>query len=68
MSIIKVLVHKIFEFGGICTWPSLLVWHDFARWLGRVFWKKRNAWFLTYGGLKGFQMSPNECHKSLGAQ
>jgi len=33
MSTIKVLVHKSFEFGGFCTWPSLAVWPDFARWL-----------------------------------
>jgi len=40
MSTIKVLGHKSFEFGGICTWPSLSMWHDLARWLGGVFWKK----------------------------
>jgi len=40
MSTIKVLVHKRFEFGGICTWPSLAMWHDLARWLGGEFWKK----------------------------
>jgi len=68
MSTIKVLVQKMFEFGGICTRPSLSTWGDLARWLGGVLWNKRNSWFLTYGGLKGLQMSPNECHKSLGAQ
>jgi len=40
MSIIKVLVHKSFEFGGICTWPSLAVLHGLTRWLGGEFWKK----------------------------
>ena len=68
MSTLKVLVQKMFEFDDICTWPSLLTWHNLARWLGVVLWNKRNLWLLKYGGLKGLQISPNECHKSLGAQ
>ena len=30
--------------------------------------KKGNSWFLKCEGLNGLQMSPNEYHKSLGAQ
>ena len=36
-SATHVLVHKIFESCGFCTWPCLVVWHDIARWLGGEF-------------------------------
>jgi len=36
----EVLVHESFEFGGFCTWPSLAVHHDIARWLGGEFYEK----------------------------
>jgi len=37
MNTIKFLVHKSFEFGGFCTWPSLSVHHSIAKLLGGVF-------------------------------
>jgi len=40
MSTIKLLVHKCFEFGVFCTWPSWSVSHDLGRWLGGVFCEK----------------------------
>jgi len=40
MSAIKVLVKKSSEFGGFCTWPSLAVWHDLARWISGKFLEK----------------------------
>ena len=46
MNTMKVLVHKIFEFGGFCTWPSLAVWHGLARWLSGSFAKKMK--FLVF--------------------
>jgi len=39
---IKFLVHEIYELSGFCTWPSWLVWHDLARWLGGEFCEKMN--------------------------
>jgi len=36
----KVLVHKRFEFGGFCTWPSLATHHGIARWLGGEYCEK----------------------------
>jgi len=36
----KVLVHKSFEFGGFCTWPSWSVHHGITRWLGGEFYEK----------------------------
>jgi len=41
INTMKVLVHKIFEFGGFCTWPSLAVGHGLARLLGREFREKQ---------------------------
>jgi len=34
MNTTKVLVHKSFEFGEFCAWPSLAMLHGIARWLG----------------------------------
>jgi len=36
----KVFMHESFEFVGFCTWPSLSVHHDIARWLGGLFGEK----------------------------
>jgi len=40
MSTIKVLVHKSFEFGGFCTWPSWYVWDGLTKWL---WWSSKGA-------------------------
>ena len=40
MSTVKVLVHKSYEFGGVCTWPRLSVHHGIARLLGGEFYEK----------------------------
>jgi len=40
MNTMKVLVHKSFEFGGFCTWPSWSVHHGITRWLGGDFFEK----------------------------
>jgi len=40
MNTMKVLVHKSFEFGGFCTWPSWSVHHSITRWLGGEFCEK----------------------------
>jgi len=40
MNTMKVLVHESFVFGGFCTWPSLVVHHGIARWLGGEFCEK----------------------------
>jgi len=40
MNTMKVLVHESFEVGGFCTWPSLAVQHDIAKWLGEEFCEK----------------------------
>jgi len=40
MNTMKFLVHESFEFGGFCTWPTLSVHHDIARWLGGEFCEK----------------------------
>jgi len=65
-SATKVLVHKSFELCGSCTWPSLVVWHDIARYgLVRSFMKNWNSWFLRCEVWKGLQMSLNEYHESL---
>jgi len=40
ISTIKFLVHKCFDFGVFCRWPSWLVCHDLARWLGGEFGEK----------------------------
>jgi len=40
INTMKVLVHKSYEFGGFCTWPSLVVHHGIARWLGGEFYEK----------------------------
>jgi len=68
MNTMKVLVHKSFQFGGFCTWPSLAMCHSLARWLVGSFMKNWSSWFLRCGGWKGLQMSPYEYHKCIGAQ
>jgi len=40
MNTMKVLVHKSFEFGGFCTWPSWSVYHGLAILLGGEFCEK----------------------------
>jgi len=40
MNTMKVFVHETFEFDGFCTWPSCLVHHNLARWLGGEFCEK----------------------------
>jgi len=40
MNIMKFLVHESFEFGGVCTWPSVSVHLDIARLLGGEFCEK----------------------------
>jgi len=40
MNIMKVLVHKRFEFGVFCQWPRLAVHHDITIWLGGEFCEK----------------------------
>jgi len=40
MNTIKVLVHESFVFGGFFTWPSWLVHHGIATWLGGGFCEK----------------------------
>jgi len=40
MNTMKFLVHESFEFGGVCTWPTLLVHHGIARLLGGKFCEK----------------------------
>jgi len=40
MNTMKVWVHKIFEFGGFCTWPSWSVHHGIARCPGGEFCEK----------------------------
>jgi len=40
MNTMKVLVHKSFEFGRFCTWPSGSVHHVIARWPGGEFCEK----------------------------
>jgi len=32
INTVKVLVHKNFEFGGFCTWPSLWACRDYLAW------------------------------------
>jgi len=34
MNTMKILVHKCFVFGGLCTCPRLAVHHGIGRWLG----------------------------------
>jgi len=40
MNTVKFLVHESFEFGGVCTWPRLLVHHGIGRLLGGEFCEK----------------------------
>jgi len=40
MNTMKFLVHKSFEFGGVCTWPTLSVHHGIAGLLGGKFCEK----------------------------
>ena len=40
MNTMKVFVHESFEFGGFCTWPSLVVHDGIAIWLGGEFSEK----------------------------
>jgi len=40
MNTIKFLVHESFEFGGVCTWPSMAVHHGIARSLDVEFCEK----------------------------
>jgi len=40
MNTMKILVHESFVFGGVCTWPRLVVHHGIARLLGREFCEK----------------------------
>jgi len=40
MNTMKVLVHKSFEFGVFCTWPSWSVHHGITRRLGEDFFEK----------------------------
>jgi len=40
MNTMKVLVNESFEFGVFCIWPSLVVHHGVARWLGGEFCEK----------------------------
>jgi len=40
MNTMKFLVHESFEFGGVCTWPRLLVHHGIARLLAGEFCEK----------------------------
>jgi len=52
MNTMKVLVHKSFEFGGFCTWPSVAVHHGIARWLGGEFCKILKFVIFEMGGLE----------------
>jgi len=52
MNAIKVLVHESFEFGGFCTWPSWLVHHVIARWLGGEFCDKMKFVIFEMWGLE----------------
>jgi len=40
MNTMKFLVHESFEFGGVCTWPTLSVHHGIAGLLGGKFCEK----------------------------
>jgi len=40
MNTMKFLVHKSFEFGGVCTCQRLAVHHDIAGWLDGEFCEK----------------------------
>jgi len=63
----KFLVHEIYELSGFYTWPSWLVWHDLARWLGKQFCEKMKLMVFEMW-TNGLQMSPNEYNKILGAR
>jgi len=52
MNTMKVLVHKSFEFGGFCTWPSWSVHHGIARWLRREFCEKMKFVIFEIWGLE----------------
>jgi len=56
MNTMKVLVHKSFEFGRFCTWPSGLVHHAIARWPGGEFCEKMK--FVVFEML-GLERPPN---------
>jgi len=40
MNTMKFLVHESFEFGGVCTCPSLAVHHGITGWLDGEFCEK----------------------------
>jgi len=40
LNTIKFLVHESFEFGGVCTWPTLSMHHGIAGLLGGRFCEK----------------------------
>jgi len=52
MKTMKVLVHKSFEFGGFCTWPSWSVHHGIARWLRGEFCDKMKFVIFEMWGLQ----------------
>jgi len=62
MNTMKFLVHKSFEFGGVCTWQACRCTTAQLDWLVGSFVKKINSWFLRCEGWKGLQMSPKEDH------
>jgi len=68
MSAIKVLVHKSFEFGDFCIWPSLAVWHGLTRWVSAKFWERMKFVVFEIWLLERPLNTPNEYHKSLGGQ
>ena len=67
MNTMKILVDKSFELYWFWTWPSLAVWHDLARWLGREFCEKKMKFVVfEMWELELPTTSPKEYHESLG--